>query len=111
FSLAEANTAIAELLIELNARPFKKLPGCRASTFASLDRPALRPVPARRMVIARLVRLRVNIDYHFELDRHFYSVPYRLVHAQLDVRVTDTTVEAFLGQQRMACHAYSRLQG
>jgi Mu transposase-like protein len=103
FSLAEANTAIAELLIELNARPFKKLPGCRASAFASLDRPALRPLPATGMVIARFVRVRVNIDYHFEVDRHFYSVPHRLVHAQLEVRVTDTTVEAFLGQQRVAC--------
>jgi len=111
FSLAEANSAIAELLIELNARPFKKLPGCRASAFASLDRAALRPLPATRMVIARFARARVNIDYHFELDHHFYSVPHRLVHAQLDVRVTDTTVEAFLGQQRVACHPYSRLQG
>ena len=111
FSLAEANAAIAELLIELNARPFKKLPGCRASAFASLDRPALRPLPETRMQIARFVRVRVNIDYHFEVDRHFYSVPHRLVHTQLEVRVTDTTVEAFLGQQRVACHAYSRLRG
>ena len=111
FSLAEANAAIAELLIELNARPFKKLPGCRASAFASLDRAALKPLPAARMAIARFVRVRVNIDYHFEIDQHFYSVPHRLVHAQLEVRVTDTTVEAFRGQQRVACHPYSRLRG
>ena len=30
FSLAELNIAIAELLVDLNRRPFKKLPGCRA---------------------------------------------------------------------------------
>ncbi len=111
FSLAEANAAIAELLVQLNARPFKKLPGTRRSAFEALDRAALKPLPATRMVIARFVRARVNIDYHFEVDRHFYSVPHRLVHAQLEVRVTDTTVEAFLGQSRVACHVYSRLQG
>jgi hypothetical protein len=47
FSLAEANRAIRERLDWLNNRPFKKLPGSRASLFAELDRPALRPLPAR----------------------------------------------------------------
>ncbi len=74
FSLAEANAAIAELLVELNARPFKKLPGTRRSAFETLDRPALKPLPATRMVIARFARVRVNIDYHFELDRHYCGV-------------------------------------
>ena len=38
FSLEEANRAIAELLIQLNNKPFKKLPGCRRSVFEELDR-------------------------------------------------------------------------
>lgn len=33
FSLPELNAAIAEFLVELNCRPFKKLPGCRAEAF------------------------------------------------------------------------------
>jgi len=109
FSLTEANAAIAALLTELNVRPFKRLPGCRSSAFDALDRPVLRPLPPARMVIARFLRARVNIDYHFEVDHHFYSVPHRLVRTQLDVRVTATTVEAFVGQQRVACHPYSAL--
>jgi len=52
-SLAALNAAIAELLVDLNARPFKKLPGCRASAFEALDRPALRPLPATRFEVAR----------------------------------------------------------
>ena len=45
FSLAALNHAIADLLIDLNQRPFKKLPGTRRSWFESIDRPALKPLP------------------------------------------------------------------
>ncbi|MCC7083347.1 MAG: IS21 family transposase [Burkholderiales bacterium] len=111
FSLVDVNTAIAELLPALNQRPFKKLPGCRASAFAELDQPALRALPATRMTIARFKWARVNIDYHVELDGHYYSVPHRLVGTRVELRVTQRTVEAYVGQQRVACHAYSRLRG
>ncbi len=48
FSLAELNKAIAELLVDLNERPFKKLPGCLRSAFEALDAPALQPMPFHR---------------------------------------------------------------
>ncbi len=111
FSLAELNAAIAELLADLNQRALKKLPGCRASAFDDLDRAALRPLPAVRMAIARFKRARVNIDYHVELDGHYYSVPHRLVRAEVELRVTATTVEILAGQQRVAVHAYSSRRG
>ena len=111
FSLAEVNAAIAELLVELNRRPFKKLPGCRASAFAELDQPVLRPLPATRMTIARFKWARVNIDYHVELDGHYYSVPHRLVGTRVELRITQRTVEAYVGQQRVACHAYRHRRG
>jgi transposase len=111
FSLAELNAAIDELLGVLNQRPFKKLPGCRASAFADLDAPVLRPLPQSRMTIARFKSARVNIDYHVEVDAHYYSVPHRLVGTKVELRITARTVEAFVGQQRVACHAYSRRRG
>ena len=36
-----------------------------------------------------------NIDYHVEIDRHYYSVPYQLVGQLLEARFTATTVEIF----------------
>jgi transposase len=111
FSLAELNSAIADLLRDLNQRAFKKLPGCRASAFDALDRPALRSLPATRMAIARFKRARVNIDYHVELDGHYYSVPHRLVRSEVELRVTATTVEIVSGHQRVAVHAYSSRRG
>jgi transposase len=111
FSLAELNTTIRELLTDLNVRAFKKLPGCRREAFERLDQPALRPLPPTRMAIVRFKGVRASIDYHVELDGHYYSVPHRLVRTQLELRISSTTVEAFAGQQRVAVHAYSAIRG
>jgi Mu transposase, C-terminal domain len=46
-------------------------------------------------VYAEWRQARVNIDYHVEVDHHLYSVPYRLTHQTLDVRLSATTVEVF----------------
>ncbi len=111
FSLAEANGAIRERLAWLNERPFKKLPGSRASHFAELDRAALRPLPARRFEYATWKTATVNIDYHVEVDRHWYSVPYQLVGQKADVRLAATTVEVFVRGRRVASHLRSTKPG
>jgi transposase len=111
FSLRELNVAISQLLVDLNERLFKKLPGCRREAFEQLDRPQLRALPAQPMVIARFKPARVNIDYHVELDGHYYSVPHRLVRQVVELRITDTVVEIYAGQQRVAVHALSRRRG
>ena len=107
FSLAEANAAIAERLAWLNARPFRKLPGSRASLFAELDRPALRPLPPAPYEFATWKTATVNIDYHVEVDRHWYSVPYQLVGEHCDIRVTAAIVEVLHNGRRMASHPRS----
>ena len=111
FSLGELNSAIAQLLERLNERPFKKLPGSRRSTFESLDRPAMRPLPARPYVYAEWKTVRVHIDYHVAIDRHYYSVPYRWVKQQLDARVAAHTVELFRKGRRVASHRRSYRKG
>jgi len=111
FSLAELNTAIRPLLQRLNERPFKKLPGCRRSLYETLDKPTLKPIPQAPYVYAEWKKARVNIDYHVEVDGHFYSVPYQLFKQQLDIRTTRTTVEAFLKSKRVASHIRSYQKG
>ncbi len=111
FSLAALNRAIAALVLDLNQRPFKKLPGCRASAFAELDQPALRALPAMRMAIAHFKRARINIDYHVELDGHYYSVPHALVGQTVELRITATTLEVLHGNKRVAAHALNARRG
>ncbi len=111
FSLAPANQAIAALLSVLNTRPFQKLPGSRHSLFEAIDRPALHPLPPHPYEYAEWKRARVNIDYHVEVEGHYYSVPYTLVKQQLDVRLTPHVVELLHKGKRVASHQRSPLKG
>ncbi len=107
FSLGELNAAIRDLLVELNERPFQKLPGSRKSAFESLDQPALRPLPEPPYEYAEWKQAKPGIDYHVEVDKRFYSVPHRWVGHVLDVRATASAVEVFHKGQRIAVHARS----
>ena len=111
FGLDEVNRAIRPLLAELNRRPFKRLPGSRQSAFETVDRPALKPLPPARYEFAEWKRAVVGIDYHVELERHYYSVPYRYARQPVDVRSTAATVEIFHRGERLASHPRCRLPG
>ncbi len=111
FSLAEANAAIAERVAWLNDRPFKKLEGSRASLFAELDKPALRPLPPTPYEYATWKGAKVSIDYHVEWERHYYSVPYQFVGERADVRASARTIEVFVRGRRVASHLRSAAVG
>jgi transposase len=111
FSLLQLNQAIAELLPELNGKPFQKLPGSRKSMFESFDRPALKPLPVQAYQFAQWKKATVNVDYHIEVARHYYSVPHTLIKKRIDVRITDTTVECFYKGKRVASHIRSPHKG
>jgi len=106
-SLAEANQAIRELLIAVNERPFKKLPGSRQSWFEEIERPALRPLPEQPYEYATWKGVTVNMDYHVEVDHHYYSVPYQLSGERCDARFTTSTVEIFHCGRRVISHLRS----
>lgn len=105
FSLAELNAAIREVLKKLNGKQFQKLDVCRRELFEQVDRPAMRPLPLARYEYGEWIKARVNIDYHLEAARSYYSVPYGLIHKVLDVRLTAATVEIWYEGRRVASHA------
>ncbi len=107
-SLHEANARIEGLVAWLNNRPFKKLDGTRRLLFEEIDRPALKPLPATRYELSRFKWARVSLDYHLEgEDRHYYSVPFRLIGEVLEVRTTVAVVEIFHKNRRVASHVRS----
>jgi transposase len=110
-SVEEINVAIAPLLERLNDRPFQKLPGSRASVFAAIDAPALLPLPAQRYEIATFKTVKVHIDYHVEVEGHYYSVPQALIGQALEARITSLVVELLHRGQRVASHARSSRRG
>lgn len=111
FSLAELNHEISKLLKELNSKTFQKLPGSRKSMFESLDRPALKPLPSEAYQLAQWKKATAHIDYHIEIDGHYYSVPCQLVKKSIDVRFTDNTVECFYRSKRVSSHKRSYQKG
>jgi len=111
FSLAALNQAIAGLVAELNQKPFQKREGSRASVFAAVDQPALRPLPRDRYDYAIWKKAKVHLDYHVEVERRYYSVPHALVGKTVEVRLTSSTIEIFNQGQRVAAHLRSPLQG
>jgi citrate synthase len=46
----------------------------------------------------------VNVDYHIEIDRHYYSVPYQLVKKQLEASVTGQLVTLKYEGEVVASH-------
>lgn len=111
FSIGELNKAITERLTALNNRKFQKLDTTRKQLFESVDKPALKPLPAKSYEYAEWKKARVNIDYHIEIHRHYYSVPYQLRKEQVDVRITSTTVEVLFKNRRVASHVRSYRPG
>jgi transposase len=106
-SLAGLNARIGGLLVQLNARPFRRLPGCRRSLFEELEQAALRPLPGTLFVTGTWSTARVGPDYHVVVDGHAYSVPHALVRKVVDIRAGAVTVEILHGHRRVASHLRS----
>ena len=111
FSLAALNHRIGQLLEKLNHRPFQKLPGTRYSAFQEIDQPALKPLPDQPYQFAEWKKATVHIDYHVEVEGHYYSVPFRLIGKKLNVRYTQSTIECFYKNTRLASQLRSYRRG
>ena len=107
FSVAEINEAIAPLLKAYNERPFQELLGCRHSQFMEIDRPAMKPLPLTRYQYATWKKARAGIDYHVAFEKHYYSVPYRYLKTDIDVRISSSMIECFYQGKRIALHRRS----
>jgi len=111
FSFVELNNKIKELLAALNNRKFKKLNTSRRELFETLDRPSLKPLPSERYEYKEYKKARVHIDYHIEIESHFYSAPHQLRKKEVEVWFTARKVEIFYKGNRVATHARSYEKG
>lgn len=107
FSLSALNAAIAELLAQVNNRASRHLGASRRALFEDLERSALKPLPAEPYVFAEWKQCRVGLDYHVEIEKHYYSVPYQLLREKVWARITVRTVEVFHRGKRVAAHMRS----
>ncbi len=105
YSLEALNAAIRTLLVRVNDElPIRRLGVTRRHLLEELDRPALKPLPAEPYVFAEWRIRRVGIDYHVDIERHYYSVPHRFAKEPVEARLTARTVEIFVKGERVAAH-------
>jgi transposase len=107
FSLTDLNAAIRDCVTTLNDRPSRHLGTSRRALFDELERLALKPLPAEPYVFAEWKECRVGIDYHVEIDKHYYSVPHHLLREKVWARITARTIEVFCRGMRVAAHVRS----
>lgn len=108
FSLQELNRTLWKRLADVNKRVMKSYGVSRKELFETLDRPALKPLPLKNYEMAFWKKAKVNLDYHVELGRHYYSVPYRFVHKTVKLRYTRSIVEIYYQGMRVASHRRSQ---
>jgi len=111
YSLAELNAAIRECLERLNTRLLKKAQKSRRELFEAVDRLNALPLPPRPYEYSEWYKARVQLNYHVEVDHHYYSVPYQLLHERVDIRLTAAMVEVLHKGERVAAHARSHVKG
>jgi transposase len=107
FSLSELNAAVAALVTQINDRASRHLGASRRALFEQLERTALKPLPAEPYVFAEWKECRVGLDYHVEIEKHYYSVPHQLLREKVWARITAHTVEVFHRGKRVAAHVRS----
>ena len=110
FGLVELNTAIRAVVADLNAKVMRKIGASRNELIETIDRPALKVLPAEPYVYAEWKLCKLGLDYHVEIDQHYYSAPHRLIRERIEARITDATVEIFHKGTWVASHVRSAIK-
>jgi len=105
FSIYELNAKIKELMPKYLDKKMKSLGGVtRRELFIKLDKPALKPLPNTRYEYKELKLLKVNKDYHIQLEYCFYSVPYQLIGQKVEVWFGSKIVTITFNGKEVATH-------
>jgi transposase len=104
YSFTDACSAIKDKLDELNNRKLQKEPFSRWEKFHEVEKDCLRTLPQYPFEIFEWRKATVAIDYHVEVEKKRYSVPYENLGEQVEVRHNNKLVEVYKGNKRLASH-------
>jgi len=113
FSLNKLNEAIREKLEEHNRAPFQRIRMSRRELFNEIEKDTLRKLPLFRYEIKEFRCFKVPSNYHIELreDNHYYSVPWQLRGKRVVLVYTQSIVEIYHQNMRVALHIRERKRG
>jgi transposase len=99
---AEAARWSAEVAGRRQCRPLEG--AAPAAVFDSVEKDALRPLPAGPFVLATWATAKIGPDIHAQVDKVLYSVPWRHIGKTADVRITGSMVQFFIGGELVKSH-------
>lgn len=106
FSLKSLNEQIRKQLKIINTKPYRGNPGGRKALFDQVEKKDLQVLPVHRFIIKNHKKAKVQKIAHVWLgeDEHFYSVPYQHIKRQVELQYSDTTLEVYYKNERIAIH-------
>lgn len=109
FHIEDLNERILEKLEEINTIEFQKRPGSRRKVFEEEEKSHLQQLPQTRYKLTEWKTAKVQLNYHIQVERIYYSVPYDYVREYVDIRLTKDLIEVYFKEARIASH--KRLNG
>jgi len=111
FSVDELNEALADLLDRYNNKIVKHLQKSRTELFEEIDKPYLNPLPMNTYVYKQFKIAKVNQDYHITLEKCNYSVPFKYIKEEVEVRYSTQSVYIYHKHKLIATHPRLRRIG
>lgn len=97
YTLEESDGFCLERVRWLNSRPFSTKEGSRDSVYGAEERPHMQPLPSERHGMRGWRSREAAPDHRVTVDYMRYSVPFRLIGEQVDVRLSDSRATAMSG--------------
>jgi hypothetical protein len=107
-SLTQINQALSECVERINARRHTRFGVSRRERFETLERGALKPLPAQEFAGGEWKEAKLHPDCYVAVDGDYYSAPHIHRHKKLRIKLTENQVEIFLELERLAVHPRSR---
>jgi molybdopterin converting factor small subunit len=92
------------LLDQYNNRIIKFIGKSRYQLFNDDEKQYLQPLPANRHIYKEIKLATVDISYHIQLLKCFYSVPFKYLKEKVEVKYSTTLIEIYHKSKLIATH-------
>jgi transposase len=104
-SIEEYNHAVKILVTDLNNRKLQKLNKSRSELFVEVDKPNARALPLNPFVYRHWYKPTINLDYHIEVEKRYYSVPWNYYGKKVHACLEGDVLSVIYNEKRIAIHA------
>lgn len=109
FTFESLNKAIYIEMNKLNNEEFQKREGSRKSVYMNEEKDFMNPLPEHPFELSEWKMATVQLNYHIQVEKMNYSIPYEYVGKRVEVKLTKDTVTVYYKKNQICQH--KRLYG